>query len=557
MSPSGPFAASGAPISGGPSPSQALTFAAWWTARDIRAADHGDGPLAEDPAPQRQRLGDRRPAPRHEAGLRRPRPDPAAGGQRPGPERRHARRGSLRRPAVAARASASSTGSTTSWARAWPSWPWCAPPPGSRAAGPSRPCAGPASWPRRSWPSSSSPTPRACWPSTAAAGRLLVLATTSPADLVAPFAELLGFDDVARHPLRAPRRAVHRRDRRATSSGPRASWRRSAGGRRRRASTWPRSHAYSDSVFDLPLLRRRGPSPRGQSRPPPATPWPGCGAGRSSTGTGPRGCPRWAGSSPTTCCARSSGPRLFPYAALRHRRRSSTCPAAAGHPGRPTTAATSTWSPWPSWPPGWVAPCASWPSGSSSTRRSSGQLARALGGIPRRPGQRLRHAAARRPARPSRPVRWSSILPQGTIPRGEEFFDPVLQGKTGTARLAAMTGAPSPHRAVGDRGGVAPVGPGPQHHQPAATPRPCASAWASPVHLGPRRRRGRHRGDHGGHHDPASRRGPPPRTSPRPRSWPGRSRPDITLEHVTAGDARRRPTRAGAGRAWPVGRRRR
>ena len=34
------------------------------------------------------------------------------------------------------------------------------------------------------------------------------------------------------------------------------------------------------------------------------------------------------------------------------------------------------------------------------------------------------------------------ILPQGTIPRGEAFFDPVLQGKTGTARLAAMTGAP-------------------------------------------------------------------------------------------------------------------
>jgi putative phosphoserine phosphatase/1-acylglycerol-3-phosphate O-acyltransferase len=34
------------------------------------------------------------------------------------------------------------------------------------------------------------------------------------------------------------------------------------------------------------------------------------------------------------------------------------------------------------------------------------------------------------------------ILPQGTIPRGKSFFDPVLQGKTGTARLAAMTGAP-------------------------------------------------------------------------------------------------------------------
>ena len=33
------------------------------------------------------------------------------------------------------------------------------------------------------------------------------------------------------------------------------------------------------------------------------------------------------------------------------------------------------------------------------------------------------------------------MLPQGTIPRGEAFFDPELKGKTGTARLAAATGA--------------------------------------------------------------------------------------------------------------------
>ena len=34
------------------------------------------------------------------------------------------------------------------------------------------------------------------------------------------------------------------------------------------------------------------------------------------------------------------------------------------------------------------------------------------------------------------------VLPQGTIPRGLDFFDPVLTGKTGAARLAAKTGAP-------------------------------------------------------------------------------------------------------------------
>jgi putative phosphoserine phosphatase/1-acylglycerol-3-phosphate O-acyltransferase len=33
-------------------------------------------------------------------------------------------------------------------------------------------------------------------------------------------------------------------------------------------------------------------------------------------------------------------------------------------------------------------------------------------------------------------------MPQGTIPRGEAFFDPVVKGKWGAARLAAMTRAP-------------------------------------------------------------------------------------------------------------------
>jgi putative phosphoserine phosphatase/1-acylglycerol-3-phosphate O-acyltransferase len=35
-----------------------------------------------------------------------------------------------------------------------------------------------------------------------------------------------------------------------------------------------------------------------------------------------------------------------------------------------------------------------------------------------------------------------ALMPQGTIPRGEAFFEPVLQGRWGAARLAQMTGAP-------------------------------------------------------------------------------------------------------------------
>ena len=34
------------------------------------------------------------------------------------------------------------------------------------------------------------------------------------------------------------------------------------------------------------------------------------------------------------------------------------------------------------------------------------------------------------------------MMPQGTIPRGEAFFDPILRGKTGVARLARVSAAP-------------------------------------------------------------------------------------------------------------------
>lgn len=70
-----------------------------------------------------------------------------------------------------------------------------------------------------------------------------------------------------------------------------------------------------------------------------------------------------------------------------------------------------------------------------------GQIARALGGIPvERQGD---GAAALGPAeRVLRAGEGLCLLPQGTIPRGRAFFDPVLRGKTGAARLAAATGAP-------------------------------------------------------------------------------------------------------------------
>ena len=70
-----------------------------------------------------------------------------------------------------------------------------------------------------------------------------------------------------------------------------------------------------------------------------------------------------------------------------------------------------------------------------------GQLARAMGGISVDRGtgsdEPLRHAAEALEA-----GQVVALMPQGTIPRGKAFFDPVLKGRWGAARLAAMTKAP-------------------------------------------------------------------------------------------------------------------
>jgi putative phosphoserine phosphatase/1-acylglycerol-3-phosphate O-acyltransferase len=70
-----------------------------------------------------------------------------------------------------------------------------------------------------------------------------------------------------------------------------------------------------------------------------------------------------------------------------------------------------------------------------------GQLASALGGIRVERGtgsdEPLREAAEALEG-----GQLVALMPQGTIPRGEAFFDPVVKGKWGAARLAAMTRAP-------------------------------------------------------------------------------------------------------------------
>jgi putative phosphoserine phosphatase/1-acylglycerol-3-phosphate O-acyltransferase len=69
-----------------------------------------------------------------------------------------------------------------------------------------------------------------------------------------------------------------------------------------------------------------------------------------------------------------------------------------------------------------------------------GQVAKAFGGIrvDRGTGSDEPLLAAADALRGGQLV---AMMPQGTIPRGEAFFEPVLQGRWGAARLAQMTGA--------------------------------------------------------------------------------------------------------------------
>ena len=70
-----------------------------------------------------------------------------------------------------------------------------------------------------------------------------------------------------------------------------------------------------------------------------------------------------------------------------------------------------------------------------------GQLAKAMGGIrvERGTGSDEPLAAAAAALEAGEIV---AMMPEGTIPRGPAFFDPVLKGRWGAAKLAAMTGAP-------------------------------------------------------------------------------------------------------------------
>lgn len=272
----------------------------------------------------------------------------------------------------------------------------------------------------------------------ARAGRPRVLATTTPYDLVAPLAQRLGFDDVV-----ATRYAEQ--DGAYTGKlvgefvwglGKLAAVRRWAADHRIDLGA---SFAYTDSVYDAPLLSAVGrpcavnPDPRLWAL-AVLRRWP------VMFLDVPPGVPKVAGLEPFDLVRLVARPELFPFVRFdldrlegipaqgpvivvaNHRSYFDVVPltVAVARRGRPLRFLAKKEV--------FDAPVV-------------GQLARALGAIrvERGSGSDQPLAEAARALEAGEAV---AIQPQGTIPRGPAFFDPVLRGRTGAARLAAMTGAP-------------------------------------------------------------------------------------------------------------------
>jgi putative phosphoserine phosphatase/1-acylglycerol-3-phosphate O-acyltransferase len=270
------------------------------------------------------------------------------------------------------------------------------------------------------------------------AGRTLVLATTTPVDLVRPMAEALGFEEVIA--TRYGRRAGHYD---GTIDGP-FVW---GKGKARAVAEWAHrrridldaSYAYSDSYYDVPLLsivghpRAVNPDPRMLAL---ATlrRWP------VVHFDVPAGVPKFAGLEPQRALLMLAQPQLFPWMRLdiegadlvpRHgpavlvaNHRSYIDPIAIGfllaRVGRPVRFLGKKEV--------FDAPLV-------------GDVVTALGGI-----RVDRGTGSDEPLRAAQDALAAgelvAIMPQGTIPRGPAFFEPTLKGRWGAVRLAEAAEAP-------------------------------------------------------------------------------------------------------------------
>ena len=275
------------------------------------------------------------------------------------------------------------------------------------------------------------------------AGRSLVLATTTPIDLIDALAVLLGFDAVVatRYEIDDGHYTGRLDGGFVWGAGKRAAVRRWASEQHVDLAA---SHAYSDSLFDVPLLNLVG-HPHPLNADPRlaafalARRWPLEYWDRAP------GVPSILGLQPYDLIRPFVRTESFPYArfditGIDHVPRSGPVLLAANHRSYFDVAALAIVA-------ARIGRAVRF-MGKQELFDAPviGRIARALGGIPvdrdAHSGAPMQEAAAA-----LRAGEVVLVLPQGTIPRGEAFFDPVLTGKTGVARLAAETGA-----------GVVPVG---------------------------------------------------------------------------------------------------
>lgn len=272
------------------------------------------------------------------------------------------------------------------------------------------------------------------------AGRPVVLATTTPYDLVSAFAERAGFDDVV-----ATRYAEDDDGRYTGALEGEFVW---ATGKLAAVRRWATDHgvllrssyAYSDSIYDVPLLSAVGhphavnPDPRLLAF---ATlrRWP------TQWLDVPPGVPKFAGIEPFDLVRLAARTELVPYARF-------DIAGVDGIPGvGPAIVAANHRSYFDPVAVGMTVMRSGRPLRFLGKKEVFdapvvGQLARAMGGIPVDRGSSSAGDSLVGAIRALQAGELVAIMPQGTIPRGHEFFDPVLRGKTGAARLAAATKAP-------------------------------------------------------------------------------------------------------------------
>jgi putative phosphoserine phosphatase/1-acylglycerol-3-phosphate O-acyltransferase len=272
------------------------------------------------------------------------------------------------------------------------------------------------------------------------AGRPVVLATTTPHDLVEPLAERLGFDDVVATRYAEDESGAYTGQLEGEfvwATGKLAAVRRWA---ESRGVDLKASWAYSDSLDDLPLRsavahpHAVNPDPRLQVV---ATlrRWPVLHLDV------PPGVPKLLGLEPADVVKLAARTELYPYArfdigGIERIPSDGAAIVVANHRSYFDTVALGLTVMRSGRAPRFL--------GKKEVFDAPvlGTLARAMGGIRvdrSRPGE---GEPLREAARALAAGELVVLMPQGTIPRGRAFYEPTLVGKTGAARLAAMTQAP-------------------------------------------------------------------------------------------------------------------